>query len=172
MAQSIGDGLSVGNPDDYRSDANNYYLYFYPMSDGLFQAVYIPFDNDQSLGVGWNPFRDYGIGLDVWDYQPAQSWLGSSSDLPMAYNVLQIPEYRTQYEEYLLAFTDAMQGALRYQLFLDEFTTAKNLYEFELIVEDHLGLQIFSLTDRTIPAQQYFADKITAVRTQIQNARN
>jgi spore coat protein H len=165
-------GFLVGNPDDYRSDANNYYLYFYPLSDGMYQAIYIPFDNDQALGVGWNPFGDYGIGLDVWDYQPAQEWLGTSRDLPMAYNVLQFPEFRTQYEDYLLAYTDVANGAFNYQRFLDEYNTAKNLYEFELVVEDHLGLQIFSLTDRVIPAEEYFATKIESVRTQILNARN
>lgn len=165
-------GFLIGNPDDYRSDANNYYLYFYPLSDGLYQAVYIPFDNDQALGVGWNPFGNYGLDLNVWDYQPAQQWIGPSSNLPLAYNVLQIASYRTQYENYLLAYTDPQTGVFAYQRFHDEYVTARDLYEYELNLMDHLGLQDFSLTNRHIPAEQYFAQKIQNVRTQIQNARS
>jgi spore coat protein CotH len=165
-------GFLIGNPDDYRSDANNYYLYFYPLSDGLYQAVYIPFDNDQALGVGWNPFGNYGIDLNVWNYQPAQQAIGSSSDLPLAYNVLQIASYRTQYEDYLLAYTDPQTGVFTYQRFYDEYVIARDLYEYELQLMNHLGLKTFSLTARNLPAQQYFAQKIQNVRTQIANARS
>lgn len=165
-------GFLVGNPDDYRSDANNYYLYFYPLSDGLYQAVYIPFDNDQSLGVGWDPFGNYGIDLDVWNYQPAQEWIGSSSNLPMAYNVLQIASYRTQYEDYLLEFSDPVSGAFSYQRFYDEYIVARDLYEYELNLMNHLGLQNFSLSNRSMPAEDYFAQKIQSVRSQIADRRS
>lgn len=165
-------GFLVGNPDDYRSDANNYYLYFYPLADGLYQAVYLPFDNDQSLGVGWNPFGNYGIDLNVWDHQPAQQWIGSSSDLPMAYNILAISSYRTQYENYLLAYSDPQTGVFSYQRFYEEYVVARDLYEYELNLMNHLGLQNFSLTDRSMPAEQYFEQKIQSVRTQINNARS
>ena len=136
------------------------------------QAVYIPYDNEQALGVGWNPFGNYGIDLNVWDYQPAQASIGSSSSLPMAYNILQIASYRTQYEDYLLAYTDPQTGVFAYQRFYDEYVLARDLYEYELNLMNHLGLQNFSLTDRSMPAEQYFAEKIESVRSQIQNARS
>lgn len=42
----------VGNPDDMRNNQNNAYLYF----DGVTQqATIIPYDNDWSLGITWDP---------------------------------------------------------------------------------------------------------------------
>ncbi|NLB84859.1 MAG: hypothetical protein GX794_01930 [Acholeplasmataceae bacterium] len=44
----------VGNPDDFRNNKNNYYIYF--LKDTI-QAIFIPFDFDRSLGITheWDP---------------------------------------------------------------------------------------------------------------------
>ncbi len=152
----------VGNPDDYRSDANNYYLYFYEN-----KAVYIPFDYDQSLGFGWNPYGDYGISNNVWSYPPAQSYLGQASDLPLVHNILNISTFRTTYENYLLAYTDATSGAFNVQIFKDLFDVIKPLYEAEVVVANHLGLRVFSLEQRDMNIDTYFTEKIQSTRNQI-----
>ena len=44
----------VGNPDDYRNNYNNHYVYF---SASTGKAYFIPYDYDRCLGItyGWNP---------------------------------------------------------------------------------------------------------------------
>lgn len=160
--RSLAMAYLIGNPDDYRNDANNYYLYF---KDG--KAVYIPFDSDQCLGFGWNPFGDYTLDLPIYDYNPAQSYIGSAENLPMVANVLRYQQYRDIYEQYLLEFTDPLTGAFRFSLFQEEFLVAKALYEAELNQEDHLGLTYFNMSSRWLPAEAYFAEKIENTRNQL-----
>jgi spore coat protein CotH len=75
----------VGNPDDMRNNQNNTYLYF----DGVTQqATLIPYDNDWSLGITWDP------SLTAWTatkspfetmnsfYQPIQNPLFWATILP------------------------------------------------------------------------------------------
>ena len=56
----------VGNPDDYRNNANNLYLYFLPSTG---KAYPIPYDLDRGLGSNgdWdptlNPFDQYGPSM-------------------------------------------------------------------------------------------------------------
>ncbi len=47
----------LGNPDDYRNNCNNYYIYF-RRNDG--KAIFIPYDYDRCLGITaqWNPTGD------------------------------------------------------------------------------------------------------------------
>lgn len=153
-------GFLIGSPDDYRSDANNYYLYFY---EGM--AVYIPFDMDQSLGFGWDPFGNHGLDLDVLYYQPAQSYIGTMQDLPMAYNVLEIPMYRDAYLQYLVDYTDPTSGIFDIQTYESLFSMVKSLYEAEL-QSGHLGLTHFSMNDRSMTPQSYFSQKSQTVREQ------
>lgn len=42
----------VGNPDDMRNNTNNTYIYFHGETQ---KAYFIPYDNDWSLGVTWDP---------------------------------------------------------------------------------------------------------------------
>ncbi len=159
-------GFLIGNPDDYRSDANNYYLYFY---EG--QAVYIPFDNDQSLGFGWNPYGDYGIENDIYDYGTAQQWI-SQSDLVLVNNVLQFPEYREIYENYIWEFSDPDTGIFDYDMYYDEFIMATYLYQIEVHSEDHLGVTTFSLSSRFLKASDYYQLKSEYARQRVTYWRN
>jgi spore coat protein H len=152
----------LGNPDDYRSDANNYYLYFYER-----QAIYIPFDYDQSMGFGWNPYGDYGISLNVWDYPPAQGALGSSKDLPLVYNILEIPSFRLTYENYLLEFTNPVNGVFNTTIFEIASYYAQLLYQGEILSNQHLGLQTISLVNRYMSISDYFTQKTISTRNQI-----
>ncbi|MGD9910073.1 MAG: CotH kinase family protein [Candidatus Izemoplasmatales bacterium] len=152
-------GFLIGSPDDYRSDANNYYLYFY---EG--KAVYIPFDMDQCLGYGWDPYGNHGLNLDVLNYPPAQSYIGNSSDLPMAYNILQISAYKQQYLNYIIEYTNPTNGIFNYQDAVAEFYQVKALYEAEANLYNHLGVKNFSLESRNMTLSDYFAQKSTNAR--------
>lgn len=160
-------GFLIGSPDDYRSDANNYYLYFYEN-----KAIYIPFDMDQCLGYGWDPLGNHGINLDVLIYQPSQSNIGSASDLPLSYNILSIEEYRNLYLSYLIEFTNPDNGIFDYQDFFQEFTKAKYLYESEIRANNHLGLYTFSIIQRDMNPQDYYTQKASYVRTHAQEYLN
>ncbi len=152
-------GFLVGNPDDYRGDANNYYLYFYEN-----QAIYIPFDHDQSLGFGWNPFNDYGITHDLYNYPSANPWHFSPNDLVLVKNVLAFPEYKDIYEKYILEYTDETNGIFNYQTYYNEFMTAQALYQNEITMQGHLGVQTFNLNLRNMKASTYFTEKIKHAR--------
>ncbi|MFA5006432.1 MAG: hypothetical protein WC509_03060 [Candidatus Izemoplasmatales bacterium] len=161
----------VGNPDDYRNDANNYYIYFY---EGV--AVYIPYDNDQCLGFGWNPFGDqdwnlsYTVNLDIYYNRTAQSWI-SYDDLVLVKNVFRYSDYQAIYEDYLDEFTDSEDGIFDYDAFLSEYLTARSLYRSELLEEDHLGATTFSLTERWMEAEDYYAQKAAYVRERVEYHR-
>lgn len=151
-------GYLVVNPDDYRGDANNYYLYFYEN-----KAVYIPFDHDQSLGYGWNPFNDYGITLDLYNYRTAQTSF-TANDLVLVKNILAFPEYQDRYEQYVLEFSDPVNGIFNYNRYYTEHLTAKNLYQNEVVIQNHLGVNNFSLSSREMNASTYFSEKINYAR--------
>ncbi len=152
-------GFLIGSPDDYRSDANNYYLYFY---EG--QAIYIPFDMDQSMGYGWDPFGNHGLDLDVLSYAPAQGYIGDQSDLPMAYNILEIETYKDAYLNYVLEFTDPTNGIFDVQNYIDRHNLIKGLYESEMNSAMHLGVTYFSVADRTYSVDYYYTQKTTNSR--------
>lgn len=147
-------GFLIGSPDDYRSDANNYYLYFY---EG--KAVYIPFDMDQSMGYGWDPYGNHGLNLDVLNYPPAQSYIGDQSNLPMAYNVLEISEFEEAYLTYLIEFTNPTNPVFDITKYIDKFNLIKQLYETELNAENHLGITYFSTTSRNMDISDYYEQK-------------
>lgn len=157
-------GFLIGSPDDYRSDANNYYLYFY---EG--KAVYIPFDMDQSLGFGWNPYSDYGISLDVIMPNVAQPYyIGSYTDLPLAYHILNQPLYQEIYLNYLLEFSNPETGIFQVSKYIDLFNTAKDLYEAEILLYNHLGVQNFSLDYRDMNPITYYSEKSASVLAQVE----
>ncbi|MBU1144256.1 MAG: CotH kinase family protein [Firmicutes bacterium] len=147
-------GFLIGSPDDYRSDANNYYLYFY---EG--KAVYIPFDMDQSLGYGWDPYGNHGLDLDVLNYPYAQSYLGDINDLPLSTNILSFETYRNQYLNYLLEYANQETGIFQSSFYEAEFLMAKSLYEVELLNQNHLGVSYFSTTERWMSVSDYYQQK-------------
>ncbi len=83
-----------GSWDDYRYNANNYFLYHDPVS-GRFQ--FIPYDYDNTLGISWAGVNWATRNLNSWD---------SSGNRPLSKRILQVPRYRRRYNQ-LLADTAA-----------------------------------------------------------------
>lgn len=140
----------LGNPDDYRSNSNNYYLYF-SETDYL---TYIPFDFDHSLGQGWNGgsgFIDYSLGNDIYE------WKGDNNpEAPLVTQILDIEEYQIIYENYLEKFIE--DKTFSYASFNSLFTTYKGLYGNE-----------FTMTNDKF---NYINAKINAVTEDIEYYRN
>jgi hypothetical protein len=135
----------LGNPDDYRSNANNYYLYF-DFDDKL---TYIPFDFDWSMGQHWS-MANYSLGFDIYD------WSDPYLPAPFVTKVLEIEEYQQLYEFYLKQFVD--DQTFSNESFNSLFTTYKNIY----------GSEFYMNNDKTY----YITTKISDVYTQLQIHQN
>lgn len=125
MIRAFAASIFLGNPDDYRGNANNYYLYF----DLQGKATYIPYDFDHSLGQGWSGepvFIDYTLGNDIYIWEGV-GFSENTRNIPLVDNVLlAYDEYRISYENYLEQFIN--DGIFSYASFSALFNTAESLY--------------------------------------------
>lgn len=88
----------VGNPDDLRNNYNNHYVYFLKSSG---KAIFIPYDNDRTLGVtcGFNPT---GNGMtEVSPFSTQAEGYGSSQRNPLytktiLNNGFYVSQYKTE----------------------------------------------------------------------------
>lgn len=162
FARALAMGFLIGSADDYRSNANNYYMYF---NEG--EAYYIPFDMDNSMGTGWNPYTNYGIDLLVDQVQPSNYFGGVISDFVLAYYLLTDPVFLDIYLEYLQEYSSE-SGLFNYTTFYDEYVLVYDLYYDEIIQNSHLGLSNFNLSERIdMTAYDYFSLKLSNVRDQL-----
>jgi len=162
FARALAMGFLVGSADDIRSDANNYYMYF---NNG--GAYYIPFDEDNALGYGWNPYGDYGISLDITGVELAQSY-NVASDYVLVYNLMNDPDFIDLYLGYLDSYTET-DGLFNYDSYEAEYLLIKSLYETEIIETSPLGIQLFDPDMRDMPVSSYYSLKISSVRTQLED---
>lgn len=148
--KSLAIAVYLGNPDDYRSNSNNYYLYF----DQSNYLTYIPFDFDHSLGQGWNGgdgFIDYSVGNDIY------TWKGNyNPDAPLVTQILEIEEYQIIYENYLEEFIN--DGTFSYQSFNDLYEIYEGVYGDEFEMHNY--------------KYSYITDKIAAVLEDVEYYRN
>ncbi len=125
LLRALAVSVYLGNPDDYRGNANNYYIYF--NEDGVF--TYIPFDFDHSLGQGWDGspvFINYSLGNDIYIWE-GNGFSSYTDNIPLVDNILlEYDEYKIQYENYLEMFISA--GYFSYDSFSDLYDTAYGLY--------------------------------------------
>jgi len=156
----------IGSPDDYRSNANNYYMFF---NEG--EAYYIPFDFDNALGYGWNPYEDFGLDLSI-DTVNTSNGIDPSS-LVIIYNLLETETFRDMYNGYLDIYTQS-NGIFNYQKAVTEYNLVYNLYYSEITSnKDFLGLTYFDIESRwetNLSLEYYMESKITEVRVQLSNA--
>jgi spore coat protein H len=122
----------LGNPDDYRALAQNYYLYF----NNAGKIDFILYDFDHCLGAEWNPGTE-SLGIyDTMDYPHEWDPYGSRNR-PLVTKVLEIPEYKAAYEKYLKYFTNPDNGIYRYENFKKTFDTLYPIYKPHLENEMH-----------------------------------
>lgn len=133
----------IGNTDEYRYNANNYYLYFQVYDH---QAVMIPFDLDNVLGFGKHKDLSGNHGV----YFPL--FATTDGEAILVDKVLAVPEFREQYLQYLQTFN---QDLFLFTAFAAAFQNAKDLYEAVLQSENHLGNQVFDLRN----SEWYFTEK-------------
>ncbi|MDC0558963.1 CotH kinase family protein [Candidatus Izimaplasma bacterium] len=121
----------VFNPDDYRGNANNYYLYF----DEYGYMTYIPFDYDNSMCEGWlgEPvFINCSLGNDIYEWE-GDGFSDWTDEQPLIDNLFDYDEYKTLYEDYLMLLIDSEDFS--YSNFSAMFDTLESLYgdEFDMV---------------------------------------
>jgi len=144
----------VGNPDDYRGNANNYYLYF----DENNFLTFLPFDYDNSMGEGWSGspiFIDYTIGNDIYTWE-GNGFGSNTDDIPLVEKILEYEEYQILYEGYLETFI--ADGYFSETYYINLFDTFERVYgdEFDMSYNKH----------------DYISGKIDAVLEDIDYYRN
>lgn len=124
-------GVVLGNPDDYRAMANNYYLYQEAKSK---RWTMIPYDYDHGLGQGWDGapvFENHTIGEDIYDWGKLPNVLQNKAEEdfhPLTDKILQIPAYQVRYENYIDELID-FDHLFNYDRFHDLYETQKELYD-------------------------------------------
>lgn len=117
----------VGNPDDYRTHYNNYYIYF---ADNKY-ARFIPFDFDRILGAtnGWNPSNNAMSEIDPLSIFTTE--LGDCEN-PLVRNVIAKPGInQTKYLNYLKEIANSEFFSMN--TFKNYYYKAEHLYSKDVI---------------------------------------
>ena len=117
----------LGNPDDFRSMANNYYLYI----DGVTETYHIiPYDLDHSLGQGWDGapvFENQLINNTLYHYGEVFSYLtGQEVNHPLMEVLFEIDGFKRQYDAHLETL---IQTEFTFDFFKAFIDTYKPIYD-------------------------------------------
>lgn len=130
LARYFAVSLLLGNPDDFRSMANNYYLYF-DIVDEKYHII--PYDLDHSLGQGWDGapvFQDQLVDTRLYHFGEMFSYLaGQPIDHPLIEIVFQLQRFRTLYELYLNRLIETSFHFDFFKNYIDQF---KPIFEDDL----------------------------------------
>lgn len=127
----------LGNPDGYRTNSNNYYIYF----DENDKLSFIPFDYDWSMGQHWS-YNNYSLDEDIY------MW-GSNTYSPLVDKVLSIEEYRTLYEYYLGLFIE--DKTFSNESFDQLFNTYQSIYGDEFSMNND---KTYYITQKILNVQE------------------
>ena len=155
-------GALLGNPDDYRAMANNYYLYNNPL-DGKWTVI--PYDYDHGLGQGWDGapiFTNWTVDTDIYSWGNLNAYMqGKTYANPLSDKILQIERYQIQYENYLEELIDPDNSYFNYDYFYSIYDNHKTLYQSGL--ENAMMSLPFGLRN----VEWYFTAKTQSIRTQL-----
>ncbi len=152
--KSLAVNVLLGNPDDYRGNLNNYYMYF----DETGYATYIPFDYDNSLGVGWpgaDNFSDYTLGNDIYNW--GRISYGYFDQRPLVDNVLYYEEYQILYENYLEEYIDS--GLFSYEAYHDIVELVDTLYGDTFAIYNNREYYFNTKIERTLEQIEYYRNQ-------------
>lgn len=160
-------GVLIGNVDDYRAMANNYYLYHNPLTHKWHM---IPFDYDHGLGQGWQGepvFNNHTIGADIINWgRVTEHLLGRDHYAhPLADRILAIPSFKAQYLDYVETLLNPANNLFTFERFETLYLSQKALYG------DLVGDSMTSLDFGLRNTSWYFSEKRADVLRQLQTLR-
>lgn len=153
LIRAFAASIFLGNPDDYRGNANNYYIYF--DLDGVFH--YIPYDFDHSLGQGWDGspvFTNYTLDNDIYIWE-GDGFSSNTRNIPLIDNILlDYVAFQLLYEHYLEQFiTD---GIFSYEGFSELFDISEALYGDEFYMENDKQYYIETKIQNVLDDIEYY----------------
>ncbi len=131
LARQFAVSLLLGNPDDIRSMANNYYLYF----DIVSEKYYLfPYDLDHSLGQGWDGapvFQNQLVDTELYHYGELFTFLSNQSNVnhPLFDIIFQLDQFKSLYETYLQTLLDTTFTFSFFKNFIDQY---QSLYQQDI----------------------------------------
>ncbi len=144
----------IGNPDDYRGNLNNYYLYF----DKNGQATYIPYDLDNSMGSGWGgepAFIDHTLGNDIYTWGHF-----INNPRPILWDtIVSYEEYRVQFENNLMDLIE--DGQFSAESYHELVHTAQSLYGNLINIENDKTYFIGMKTSQVIEDVYHYRNQRT-----------
>lgn len=152
--------MLLGMPDDYWSMGNNYYLYF----NNAGKIEFLPYDYDHGLGGGWDGNVGYNTIMNANIYNWFYNAPGSGYNERPLMKVLDIPEYKTAYTNYLKAFIDPATGIFSFADFKAKYDKMYALFSTYLDNDINEG-EYMSLSES--PVENYFSTKINSVLAQL-----
>jgi spore coat protein CotH/Leucine-rich repeat (LRR) protein len=156
-------GVLLGNPDDYRAMANNYYLYNDPVNN---QWTIIPYDYDHGMGQGWTGepvFDNWTIDADIYDWGNLNAHLqGRDYANPLSDKILKIERYQLTYEAYLAELIDPNNDYFNVDVFISVYQNHQSLYNETL--QDAMMSLDFGLRN----IEWYMNEKIASIEEQLQ----
>jgi spore coat protein H len=133
LARYFAVSLALGNPDDFRSMGNNYYVYF----DPTLEKYYImPYDLDHSLGQGWGGepiFQDQLVDTNIYHKDELLEYLsGRAMEHPLTEHLFGMDAFLLLYENALLEVVQAPIFTMTY--FKGQIDLYQSFYEQEVSI--------------------------------------
>ena len=97
----------IGNPDDFRNNYNNLYIYFSPTNG---KAYFIPYDLDRGFGShgNWDPTLQNQFGPSLTRVTPFQDHLLKSQNNPRMNPLHRLTVFQTAYSGYRQMYVQAL----------------------------------------------------------------
>lgn len=160
LARYFAVSLMIGNPDDFRSMGNNYYLYHMPIQD---KYVIIPYDLDHSLASGWGgepTFQDQLIDTDIYHLNELSEALsGEDHAHPLIERLFKMESFKDRYESMLIEMIES--DAFTIEAFEKQIDTYKGFYDEEV------SASMISLPFGLRNLEIFIEGKKTSIRDQV-----
>lgn len=156
----------IGNPDDYRNNYNNYYLYFLKSTN---KAIFIPYDLDRTYGItkDWDPFGDGSSKIDpLTNYSVLGSQVNPLINKTICYH--SDDKYLTRYIDYLREYSNTKYFNIDY--INDVYNIVKNNYNsvYRPTINELINKSIgFNMNDSNYNIDEY----IKNIKENIQNIK-
>lgn len=160
LARYFAVSLILGNPDDFRSMGNNYYLYHAPMNDKFY---IIPYDLDHSLGYGWGgepTFTDQLVDTNIYHMNELSEALSETKhEHPLIEHLFLMDAFKEKYEFYLLEIIQSETFTLHH--------FEKQIDTFRAFYQEEVALSMIDLGFGTRNLKFFIEGKIESIERQL-----